>query len=43
MAMSWHERVHADPAHAWLRAQVAAAVSQAGVPRLRARAAVSAR
>lgn len=28
MAMSWHERVHADPAHAWLRAQVVAAVSQ---------------
>jgi DNA-binding transcriptional LysR family regulator len=29
MAMSWHERVHVDPAHAWLRAQVVAAVSQA--------------
>jgi DNA-binding transcriptional LysR family regulator len=28
MAMSWHERVHVDPAHAWLRAQVIAAVSQ---------------
>jgi len=37
MAMSWHERVHADPAHAWLRAQVIAAVSQAGVPPLPAR------
>ena len=33
MAMSWHERVHADPAHAWLRAQVVAAVSQAAAPR----------
>jgi DNA-binding transcriptional LysR family regulator len=30
MAMSWHERVHVDPAHAWLRAQVIAAVSQTG-------------
>ena len=28
MAMSWHDRVHVDPAHAWLRAQVIAAVSQ---------------
>jgi DNA-binding transcriptional LysR family regulator len=35
MAMSWHERVHVDPAHAWLRAQVVAAVSRAGAPRLR--------
>jgi len=26
--MSWHERAHVDPAHAWLRAQVIAAVSQ---------------
>ena len=33
MAMSWHERVHVDPAHAWLRAQVIAAVSQSGAPR----------
>jgi DNA-binding transcriptional LysR family regulator len=32
MAMSWHERVHVDPAHAWLRAQVIAAVSQAKAP-----------
>jgi DNA-binding transcriptional LysR family regulator len=35
MAMSWHERVHVDPAHAWLRAQVVTVVSQAGAPRLR--------
>ncbi|MGC1549719.1 MAG: LysR family transcriptional regulator [Rhodanobacter sp.] len=28
MAMSWHERVHADVAHAWLRAQIIQAVSQ---------------
>ncbi len=40
MAMSWHERVHLDPAHAWLRAQVMAAVSQAAVPQSRARGAV---
>ncbi|WJI16119.1 LysR family transcriptional regulator [Pseudoxanthomonas winnipegensis] len=26
MAMLWHERVHRDPAHQWLRAQVVAAV-----------------
>jgi DNA-binding transcriptional LysR family regulator len=32
MAMSWHERVHVDPAHAWLRAQVIAAVSQTAAP-----------
>ncbi|MGD0846021.1 LysR family transcriptional regulator [Bradyrhizobium sp.] len=37
MAMSWHERVHVDPAHAWLRAQVIALVSQAAVPQPRAR------
>ena len=37
MAMSWHERVHLDPAHAWLRAQVVAAVSQTAAPQLRAR------
>jgi DNA-binding transcriptional LysR family regulator len=36
MAMSWHERVHVDPAHAWLRAQVIAAVSQTGAPAQRA-------
>src|SRR5882757_4953571 len=36
MAMSWHERVHVDPAHAWLRAQVVAAVSQNGAPPPRA-------
>ena len=37
MAMSWHERVHLDPAHAWLRAQIMAAVSQAAArqPRVR--------
>jgi hypothetical protein len=37
MAMSWHERVHLDPAHAWLRAHIIAAVSQAGTlqPRMR--------
>jgi DNA-binding transcriptional LysR family regulator len=23
MAMAWHERQHADPAHAWLRAAIA--------------------
>ena len=28
MAMSWHERVHADPAQAWLREQIVQAVSQ---------------
>lgn len=33
MAMSWHERVHVDPAHAWLRAQAIAMVSQTGAPR----------
>jgi DNA-binding transcriptional LysR family regulator len=27
MAMAWHERMHADPAQAWLRGQVVAAVS----------------
>jgi DNA-binding transcriptional LysR family regulator len=27
MSMAWHERVHADPAQAWLRAQVISAVS----------------
>ncbi len=27
IAMAWHERVHADPAHAWLREQVVQAVS----------------
>ena len=43
MAMSWHERVHVDPAHAWLRAQVIATVSQTGAPRSRARTAVSSR
>jgi len=43
MAMSWHERVHVDPAHAWLRAQVIATVSQTGPPRPRARGAVSSR
>jgi DNA-binding transcriptional LysR family regulator len=37
MAMSWHERVHVDPAHVWLRAQVIAAVSQAGAQPPRAR------
>jgi DNA-binding transcriptional LysR family regulator len=26
MAMLWHERVHRDPAHRWLREQIAAAV-----------------
>ncbi len=26
MAMLWHERVHRDPAHQWLRAQILAAV-----------------
>jgi len=36
MAMSWHERVHVDPAHVWLRAQVIAAVSRTGAPKLRA-------
>jgi DNA-binding transcriptional LysR family regulator len=30
MAMSWPERVHLDPAHAWLRAQVIAAEAQTG-------------
>ncbi len=35
MAMSWHERVHVDPAHAWLRAQVVAAVSQVDAPQPR--------
>jgi DNA-binding transcriptional LysR family regulator len=30
MAMSWPERVHLDLAHAWLRAQVIAAVAQTG-------------
>jgi DNA-binding transcriptional LysR family regulator len=43
MAMSWHERVHADPAHAWLRAQVIAAVSQTGAPKPGARGAVGSR
>jgi DNA-binding transcriptional LysR family regulator len=37
MVMSWHERVHLDTAHAWLRAQVIAAVSQAAAPQPRAR------
>jgi DNA-binding transcriptional LysR family regulator len=37
MAMSWHERVHLDPAHAWLRAQIVAAASQATAPQSRAR------
>jgi DNA-binding transcriptional LysR family regulator len=37
MAMSWHERVHLDPAHAWLRAQIVAAASQAAAPQPRAR------
>jgi DNA-binding transcriptional LysR family regulator len=37
MAMSWHERVHLDPAHQWLRAQVVAAVSRSGAPQARAR------
>jgi hypothetical protein len=35
--MSWHERVHIDPAHAWLRAQIVAAASQAAAPQSRAR------
>jgi len=35
MAMSWHERVHLDPAHAWLRAQIMEAVSQTAAPRAR--------
>jgi DNA-binding transcriptional LysR family regulator len=26
MAMIWHERSHADPAHSWLREQVTRAV-----------------
>jgi hypothetical protein len=39
MAMSWHERVHVDPAHAWLRAQFLAAVSQTGAPQRCARGA----
>ena len=43
MAMGWHERVHADPAHAWLRAQVIAAVSQTGAPKPGARSAVGSR
>jgi DNA-binding transcriptional LysR family regulator len=37
MAMSWHERVHLDPAHAWLRGQIMAAVSQTAAPQPRAR------
>jgi DNA-binding transcriptional LysR family regulator len=37
MAMSWHERGHLDPAHAWLRAQIMAAVSQVAAPQPRAR------
>jgi DNA-binding transcriptional LysR family regulator len=41
MAMSWHERVHVDAAHAWLRAQVIAAVSQTAAPRPRDRRTVS--
>jgi DNA-binding transcriptional LysR family regulator len=41
MAMSWHERVHVDPAHAWLRAQVIAAVAPTAAPQPRARGAVS--
>jgi len=28
MAMSWHERIHADAAHTWLRSQIIQAVSQ---------------
>jgi DNA-binding transcriptional LysR family regulator len=40
MAMSWPERVHVDPAHAWRRAQVIAAVSQTAAPQPRARGAV---
>ncbi|WP_266158110.1 LysR family transcriptional regulator [Dyella silvatica] len=35
MAMSWHERVHADTAHAWLREQVIQAVTQAATPSAR--------
>ncbi|MEA2915387.1 MAG: hypothetical protein QOJ15_7468 [Bradyrhizobium sp.] len=41
MAMSWHERVHVDAAHAWLRAQVIAAVSQTAAPQPRDRRTVS--
>jgi hypothetical protein len=39
--MSWHERVHVDAAHAWLRAQVIAAVSQTAAPQPRDRRTVS--
>jgi DNA-binding transcriptional LysR family regulator len=41
MVMSWHERVHVDPAHVWLRAQAVAAVAQAVAPQPRARGARS--
>jgi DNA-binding transcriptional LysR family regulator len=30
MAMLWHERVHRDPAHQWLRAHIQHTVAAAG-------------